>query len=244
MDVPRTAPNRVFVALGGNLGPVSETFQRAHNDIDDLPDTTLGRISATHQFPAVGREAGGVFSNAACELFTRLPPLTLLHALQRIERAHGRTRDVRRGPRTLDLDVILYGEEVIETPELTVPHPACWYRRFVLDPLVEIAAGLVHPLKGATFGELRERLLARPLRVGLCGDSTDARVALVSALRPQFPGVEWCENWQPDTDVALLFRLGDAPPWESLPLLPRLQVPPGDPTEFVRDAVTAALGTA
>ncbi|MFQ5734030.1 MAG: 2-amino-4-hydroxy-6-hydroxymethyldihydropteridine diphosphokinase, partial [Planctomycetaceae bacterium] len=241
-DVSHTARIRALVALGGNLGPVTQTLLRAVDELGSLPETSLGRASPHFEFPAVGEQAGGVFRNAACELFTAIPPKTLLHELQRLETRHGRTRDVRRGPRTLDLDLILYGDAILESAELTVPHPACWYRRFVLDPLVEIAPDAVHPVKRATFQTLRNRLMLRPLPVGLCGATPEARADIVRRLRAEFPAVEWLPNWRLPDDPALLLWLGAPTEWDSLPAPPRLAVPGTDPLPFLRDVLTAALG--
>ncbi len=203
---------RCFLSLGGNIGRVEETFDRARECLDADPQVTLGRVSRVYRTAAVGDAAGADFLNAAAGIETELPPLELLDVLQSIEAKLGRTRSIRWGPRSLDLDLILYGDRQIEIPRLQVPHPACWYRRFVLDPLCEIAADVVHPATGATFCELRRRLLARPFRVFLTGADRPTRIELIEVLQPQFDGVEFRQGdaAEPAGNVqpALLIWLG------------------------------------
>jgi len=244
----------------------------------DCQSVLLGRISTNFSTPAVGSQAGGGFLNAAAEVVTTLSPLELLRRLQEIEASHGRDRgrmrvvpllDGRRSdvsldetrsrrpsssataawqPRTLDLDLILYGDQVIDTPELHVPHPACWYRRFVLDPLVEIAADAIHPVKQATFGELRSRLIPRPLTVAVTGGKSGQCAELAQRLSDEFPAATFHPNWSPGSELpALLPWLGPGPnddaAFDSLPLLPRLDVSAADEAlAFLRSVVQAALG--
>jgi 2-amino-4-hydroxy-6-hydroxymethyldihydropteridine diphosphokinase len=173
---------------------------------------SLGPVSRVYRTAAIGQEAGEEFLNAAAEIETELPPLELLDLLQSVEADFGRTRTIHWGPRPLDLDLILYGDHRVELPRLAVPHPACWYRRFVLDPLCEIAGNVVHPQKGVTLDELRRRLLARPFRVLLTGSDRLTRTQLIESLRPQFGNVEFHEADTPrqagDFAPALLIWLG------------------------------------
>ena len=237
---------RCLIALGGNLGPVHETFAAALRQLDAEPDSRVLRSSSIHHSAPIGDRAGAEFRNAAAEIETDLPPLDLLDRLRAIETGLGRTRDLRWGPRTLDLDLITYGSEIIDLPRLRVPHPACWYRRFVLDPVVEIAADTFHPDKGVTFGRLRARLLERPLRCGFCGADHNARTQLIGALQPHVPEAV-LTHWEPgDPDAALLAWLGpdsDAPEFASLPRVPRLDASAEpQPADFLRYALFAALG--
>lgn len=240
------ASTRCFVALGGNLGNVAETFETALGELVEEPDIRLGQISRNFATPAVGPNAGGGFLNAAAELFTSLSPLELLARLQHIEANHGRTRTVHWGPRKLDLDLVLYGDRVIDLPELQVPHPACWYRRFVLDPMTEIAADVVHPVKRATFAELRSRLLPRPLPVGLTGGTAELRSQIAAQLATEVPQVAIHTDWHSGEEPpALLMWLGtgDDAVFQSLPLLPRLDASASsDPFSFAGDVLRAALG--
>lgn len=249
---------RCRIALGGNTGPVEKTFRRALQELDSHPRVCVTRISKVHRSRPVGEHSGGEFRNAAAEVETDLEPLDLLDVLQSIEVDHGRTREIRWGPRTLDLDLVLYGERVIDDPRLRVPHPACWYRRFVLDPLVEIAADVVHPEKGVTFGALRTRLLERSLPVALAGGDAEHRKQLVARLAPDFPQVRF-QQWESRMsgarpDPALILWLGTsesesaaaAPEFESLPPLPRLDASGAesldDLASFARDVLRSALG--
>lgn len=235
---------RCHIALGGNLGPVAQTFARALSRLEADPHVALVRSSSVYRTQAVGDAACGDFLNAAAELETGLAPLELLDALQSIEAEFGRTRGERWGSRTLDLDLVLYGSLVIDEPRLAVPHPACWYRRFVLDPLCEIAPGAVHPLKAVSIAELRGRLLERPLRVMVAGDA-NRRKQVIASIGDGDPRVEIGE-WGGQTDFLPTFIawLGssDRAGFESLPVLPRLDLSrEADPARALRHVLAAAL---
>ncbi|MGY1457232.1 MULTISPECIES: 2-amino-4-hydroxy-6-hydroxymethyldihydropteridine diphosphokinase [unclassified Luteimonas] len=136
-----SAPVRACVGLGGNIGDVAAVLREALAALDALPGTRLLSASGFYRTPAWGLEAQPDFVNAAAVLDTALSPHALLEALLGIERAHGRERaaDGRRwGPRTLDLDLLLYGDAVIDEPGLVVPHPHLHARAFVLVPLAEV----------------------------------------------------------------------------------------------------------
>jgi 2-amino-4-hydroxy-6-hydroxymethyldihydropteridine diphosphokinase len=146
------------IALGSNLS--SHFGDRAANLHEALRQLqTLGHITAIssfHDTDPVGYEDQPRFLNAAALLETELPPLDLLHALLAIEHAMGRDRSTAppKGPRIIDLDLLLYGDIVLQTPELTLPHPAMHERRFVLTPLNEIAPAIQHPTLHRTVAEL------------------------------------------------------------------------------------------
>lgn len=150
------------IALGSNLG--SAAGDRAANlqfGIEKLK--TLGTVSAVSSFydtTPVGYLDQPRFLNAAALLETELEPIGLLESLLVIERTMGRDRSktVAKGPRVLDLDLILFGDLVMQTPVLTLPHPAMRERRFVLEPLAEIAPGMVDPVSGRTMTELLQAL--------------------------------------------------------------------------------------
>jgi 2-amino-4-hydroxy-6-hydroxymethyldihydropteridine diphosphokinase len=141
-----------WVGLGGNLDDVAATFQRALGLLDALPDTRLLRCSRNYRTPAWGPVPQPAYLNAVCELETRLPAERLMRALLDTELACGRDRDapgaLRWGPRTLDLDLLLYGEACVDEPGLNVPHPRLHERAFVLAPLAELAPGLSIPGRG------------------------------------------------------------------------------------------------
>lgn len=133
---------RVHVGLGANLGDdLLATLTQAARALAALPDTRLVTLSSAWRSAPV--DAGGPdFLNAVAALDTALSPIELLDALQAIEQTHGRERPYRNAPRTLDLDLLLYGDLVLDTPRLTLPHPRLGERAFVLRPLLEIAPEL------------------------------------------------------------------------------------------------------
>lgn len=139
------------IGLGGNLGDVAASLRAAFVALDDLPQTRLLRASRLYRTPAWGHLAQPDFLNAAALLETQLAASALLEALLEIERGFGRDRErgERWGPRTLDLDLLLYGDAVIDVPGLRVPHPHLHQRAFALLPLVEIAAHVEVPGHGS-----------------------------------------------------------------------------------------------
>lgn len=144
-------PVRAYVGLGGNVGGTEDTLRAAIRAFDALPSTRLVRASRLYRTPAWGRVEQPDFVNAVAAIDTMLAPRALLEALLGIERAHGRERNAdteRWGPRTLDLDLLLYGDEEVEEPGLHVPHPHLHERAFVLVPLCEIAPEVVIPGRG------------------------------------------------------------------------------------------------
>ncbi len=135
-----------YIALGSNLQDPLTQLRYAVAAINKLPDSQVERSSSIYRSAPLGTVAQPDYLNAVLLLATALPPLRLLDALQQIEQAQGRVRGVRWGPRTLDLDILLYGDLKIDSPRLTVPHPAMQQRNFVLCPLLEISdANLVLP---------------------------------------------------------------------------------------------------
>lgn len=157
---------RAFVGLGGNVGDVAEAFASAASRMDALPGTQLLRVSRRYRSPAWGMAAQPDFLNAAAMLETNLAARELLDALLAIERAHGRDRanETRWGPRTLDLDLLLYGNETIDEPGLRVPHPHLHERAFALRPLLDIAPGVSIPGHGR----------ARDLPAAMAADGVEA----------------------------------------------------------------------
>jgi len=140
-------PADAYVGLGSNLGDRAAEIERALGEIAALPSTTIVARSSLYRSAPLAA-SGGEYLNAVVQLRTGLAPLALLHALQAIERAHGRERPFANAPRTLDLDLLLYGDIVLASDELTLPHPRLHERAFVLVPLAEIAPGLVVPGRG------------------------------------------------------------------------------------------------
>ena len=141
---------RAFVGLGSNLGDREATLRTAVERLAELPGTEVKAVSSFRDTAPVGYVDQPRFLNGAVELETRLPPRELLDELLGLERAFGRDRAGAppQGPRTLDLDLLLYEEETIGEPGLEVPHPRLHQRAFVLEPLVELDPGLVVPGHG------------------------------------------------------------------------------------------------
>ena len=138
-----------YVGLGANLGDREATIRRAAELIGAI------RLSTIRETEPWGVEDQPLFLNAVAELDTELPPRALLDRLLEVERELGRTRaGGRYGPRTIDLDLLLYGEEAIEEPGLTVPHPHLHERLFVLEPLAELNPGFLVPNRGSIFSLL------------------------------------------------------------------------------------------
>ena len=133
-----------YIGLGANLGDAQATLHDAMQLIGALPHSELRSRSALYRTAPVDA-TGPDYLNAVVRLDTGLTPPALLAALQRIETTHGRQRSVRNAPRTLDLDLLLYGDQCIDTPELVLPHPRLQLRAFVLRPLAEIAPDLDVP---------------------------------------------------------------------------------------------------
>jgi 2-amino-4-hydroxy-6-hydroxymethyldihydropteridine diphosphokinase len=125
------------VALGANLGDAVATVQQALRDVAALPETRLLKASSLYR-SAPYEAQGPDFINAVALVYTQLSPLALLHALQALELQCGRERPFKNAPRTLDLDIIFYGDVSLDTPELTLPHPRWHERAFVLQPLAEV----------------------------------------------------------------------------------------------------------
>ncbi|MHC4833859.1 MAG: 2-amino-4-hydroxy-6-hydroxymethyldihydropteridine diphosphokinase [Planctomycetota bacterium] len=148
------------LGIGSNLGDRDATIAAALTDLDRLPRTRLDRVSRLHETEPVGPPGQGRYLNGAALLVTALPPRRLLEALLAIERRHGRDRsaEVPNGPRTLDLDLLLYGDLIVDEAGISIPHPRMTQRRFVLEPLAEIAAHLVHPTTGASVDSLLDGL--------------------------------------------------------------------------------------
>jgi 2-amino-4-hydroxy-6-hydroxymethyldihydropteridine diphosphokinase len=146
---------KVILLMGGNQGHVPGYFR---NCIDFF-SASLGHVYA--QSPIYSTKAWGPvaqpdFLNMAVGLYTSLPPLYLLREILSLEKRYGRKREVKLGPRTIDIDMLFYGQQVIRHPALTVPHPEILNRRFALVPCCDIAPGLIHPVVQLPLSRLLE----------------------------------------------------------------------------------------
>ena len=140
---------RAYVGLGANLGDRERTLRLAVERMDDVEGIRVLEVSSLRETDPVGVVEQPRFLNGAVALDTELPPRLLLEALLDVERGLGRVRDgVRWGPRTVDLDLLVYGDLEVDEPGLRVPHPRLHERRFALEPLAQIAPDLVVPGRG------------------------------------------------------------------------------------------------
>ncbi len=145
----------VFIALGTNEGDRELNLLRGVAELGKLPETRVTALSGFYDTEPVGPIPQGNFLNTVARLETCLPPRRLLDELQRIETAvFRRRREVQGGPRTMDLDILFYGNLVLNETDLIIPHPRLHERRFVLVPLAEIVPGFVHPLLRQSMAEL------------------------------------------------------------------------------------------
>jgi len=158
----RLGETLAYIGIGGNLGDARATVEDAIARLARLPATRLLRISPLYRTAPV--DAGGDdYINAVAQLATTLPPHDLLRALQAIELDHGRQRPYRNAPRTLDLDLLMMEQQVLDTPDLILPHPRMARRAFVLAPLLDIVPDLVIPGAGSARDCLA-RITDQPIR--------------------------------------------------------------------------------
>jgi 2-amino-4-hydroxy-6-hydroxymethyldihydropteridine diphosphokinase len=159
-----------LIGLGSNLGDRQATLREALKRLAQHPAIHAVRASRFFETsPAGGPSGQGAFINAAAVLETALGPETLLGVLLEIEASLGRQRGERWGPRTIDLDLLLYDEIVRETPNLVIPHPRMAWRRFVLAPAAEVAGGMIHPTTGWTIKRLVTHLMSATDYIAIAG---------------------------------------------------------------------------
>jgi 2-amino-4-hydroxy-6-hydroxymethyldihydropteridine diphosphokinase len=151
-----------YIALGANLGDREWNIRSAIALLNQTPGVRVTNVTGLMENPAVGGPPQSPpFLNAAAELQTTLSASDIMNRLLEIETELGRVRRERWGPRSIDLDLLLYGDQIIDTPGLTIPHPRMADREFVLAPLAEIAPTVVHPIEHLTAGQLLEKLRKR-----------------------------------------------------------------------------------
>lgn len=157
-----------LIGLGSNLGDRAAHLQSALQQLATVPQIRIVAASSLRDTkPAGGPSQQSTYLNAAATLETSLSPPHLLAELQRIETELGRIRSERWGPRTIDLDLLLYDQLELESPELTLPHPRISFRRFVLEPAAEIAGEMVHPINSWTIAKLLTHLRSTPREINL-----------------------------------------------------------------------------
>lgn len=145
----------VYLGLGSNIGDRESLLRSALRELHK-PDLRLRRASSVYETEPVGLRDQRWFLNLAAEFETELFPRQLLHRMQRIERQMGRRRMVANGPRTIDIDILLFGNAVVKTNELEIPHPRYRERRFTLAPLAELNPALRDPVTGKSMAQLLE----------------------------------------------------------------------------------------
>jgi 2-amino-4-hydroxy-6-hydroxymethyldihydropteridine diphosphokinase len=159
--MPEPLAATAFIGLGANLGDRGANIHAALARLRKSDGIAVGAVSSLLENPAVGGPAGSPpFLNAVARIETTLPPRILLHQLLAIEADLGRARLRRWEPRVIDLDLLLYGNRIVDEPGLTLPHPRLHVRRFVLLPLAEISPDTIHPTFGKTIRRLLDELPA------------------------------------------------------------------------------------
>ena len=166
----------VYLGLGSNVGDRAAELSRALRLIDS-PDLRIKRVSSVYETAPMYKLDQGKFLNAVAEAATTLFPVRLLLRLQNIERKMGRRRSEANAPRNIDIDILLFGTAVVRTNSLTIPHPGMGERRFVLEPLAELAPDLRHPVAKRTIRELLAVVPAGGVR------KTDIRLAAPAAVQ-------------------------------------------------------------
>ncbi len=151
------------IAIGGNIGDTTSRVNDALGAIDNLEQTSVLRSSSFIATAPMGQAAGGEFLNAAAIIETALAPNELLYQLHGIEEVLERRRSTHWGPRSIDLDLLFYGSQIIDSKTLVVPHPHMWYRHFVITPLTEIVPNWIHPILNEPVAQLMSRIAIRPL---------------------------------------------------------------------------------
>ena len=147
-----------YIGLGSNLGDSLKYCKLAIESISKINGIEVSRISSFYKTEPVGIEDQNVCVNAVVEIKTILSAGNLFKCLQNIEKEMGRKRAIKGGPRIIDLDLLFYGQDVIQKSDLIIPHPEIQNRRFVLEPLCEIASYYIHPVFGISIRGLKERL--------------------------------------------------------------------------------------
>jgi 2-amino-4-hydroxy-6-hydroxymethyldihydropteridine diphosphokinase len=161
--------NSVYISIGSNIGDLLNNCCRAVEALRSDPDIQVIERSPFYRTAPVDFREQDWFLNAVLKLRTAVPPIQLLSRLQVVQRMLGRNADtVRFGPRIIDLDIIFYGDRVLETAELTLPHPRMHKRRFVLQPICDIDPTIVHPLLRVSVQDLLNQLVTDDQEIKKC----------------------------------------------------------------------------
>lgn len=232
---------RCWIGLGGNVGDVADTFRMAMDALSHAYGVTYVSTSPIYRTQPMGVAAGHPFLNAVAGFDVTRPALELLDLLQTVEQLAGRVRTVHWGPRTLDLDLLYFGDEIVKHPRLNTPHPGLWYRRFVLDPLADVAPHWVDPVWQMSVALLRDRLRHPPRCLTVFGADSGQWEDLRSLIDTWPHAVELRDN-----DVAaalqggLVVQIGPV----VTPQVPRFRFEAGVSPTMVRETLSAAATAA
>ena len=188
-----------LIGLGSNQGDRGAVLAAAIEKLADHPRIELVAQSALGETAAIGGPKNQPpFLNGALKLETSLRPRELFEYMQRIETELGRRREERWGPRTIDLDLLLYGELTLDSPELTLPHPRMAWRRFVLEPAAEIAGKMIHPITYCSVARLLEHINTTPPYIAITGGIAAGKSRLAERLADELPArlIEERPDWK------------------------------------------------
>lgn len=167
------------LAFGGNAAASEDYFQQAIAELAKAK-TACDSFATVIRSSPMGAAAGSEFVNSAGVFQTHLSPSELLIVIHEIESRLGRQRSLHWGPRPIDIDVVFYGQKIIDTQTVVIPHPCQWYRSFVLRPLSEICPDWIHPIFDETVQQLNDRLNQRPLQIQIQNQHTDLPVLQIA----------------------------------------------------------------
>ncbi|MDP9170372.1 MAG: 2-amino-4-hydroxy-6-hydroxymethyldihydropteridine diphosphokinase [Acidobacteriota bacterium] len=153
----------MYLGLGSNIGDRQDWLGKALRQLES-PDLRQQRISRLYETEPIGLREQAWFLNLVAEFKTDLFPKQLLHRVQKVELTLGRRRGIPNGPRTIDIDVLLYGNSIVKAEELEIPHPRMHERRFVLEPLAELNPALRDPVSGLTISQLLKQVQDQTVR--------------------------------------------------------------------------------
>ncbi|MBI2634694.1 2-amino-4-hydroxy-6-hydroxymethyldihydropteridine diphosphokinase [Candidatus Peregrinibacteria bacterium] len=150
------ANNTVFLGLGTNIGNLRQNLNTALDEISQI--ARISQKSSIYETEPVGYQEQNNFLNMVIEIETALSPVDLIIRLQEIEHKMGKNREIENGPRIIDLDILMYNNEIIDLPGLKIPHPRLHQRNFVLEPFAEISGNILHPILKKNINTLRQNI--------------------------------------------------------------------------------------